>query len=283
MTVLRGHALPTGVRGADRFLDHTYVTCSGGHAWPCWGSCQDGEIVTSGTASSAQAHEISQPNSQAGIRFLVTGVCHQTANRILWPAGVTVNNIRNYGLTVFVYGHYGRDAVEWIQRQNDCADVSGEISTCDGTASPGERTSSSPWDAFLSVIQGLYETFAQRREGTSFDELGPDPEFMGALWAAQVRYVLGADYPENRIQRMQGIQDRHLAREADTRPFALLDEYEGEEVALRVNAGINDTMRQLAEELEPWEYGALFHAAPGREIGLAVPEMAARAYAPPVR
>jgi hypothetical protein len=214
----------------------------------------------------------------------VTGVCHQTANRILWPAGVTVKDIRNYGITLFIYGHYGRNAEEWIQRQNDCANVTGEIPTCDGAESPGERASSEAWDAFLSFIQGLYERFGGGnggRDGESTEDLGPDPNLMGALWAAQVQYVLGADYPEDRIQLMQDIQARHLEREVDISLFALLDEHAGEEFAHRANAEINHSMRQLAEVLEPWEYGALFHAVPGREVVLVVPDIAARVYAPP--
>jgi len=51
---------------------------------------------------------LSQPLSQAGIRYAVTGVCHQTSNRILHPAGaITVNGCRGYAWSVSLFGHYG--------------------------------------------------------------------------------------------------------------------------------------------------------------------------------
>jgi hypothetical protein len=88
--------------------DHTYVVSSCGLRWPCWGRSAGGGTVSSGTGSSIIADCLSQPNSEAGLRYGVTGVCHQTANRILHPAGqITVASCRGYGLSTFTYGVYG--------------------------------------------------------------------------------------------------------------------------------------------------------------------------------
>jgi len=91
--------------------DHTYVTSSCGYAWGCWGRFSGGISLGSGTGSSFVAECLSQPNSEAGIRYLRTGVCHQTANRILHPAApLTVSNARGYPVSVALFGVYGLGA-----------------------------------------------------------------------------------------------------------------------------------------------------------------------------
>lgn len=88
--------------------DHTYAISSCGLNWGCWGRSSGGISIGSGIGSSIIADCLSQPNSQAGIRYGVTGVCHQTANRILHPAGpLTVATARGYPISVAVYGAYG--------------------------------------------------------------------------------------------------------------------------------------------------------------------------------
>ena len=89
--------------------DHTYVDSSDGHVWPCWGRSVGGREICVATGNTAQADCLSQPNSEAGIVYLGTGVCHQTANRILHPAGLYVSDARGYRFSVFTFGTHGRD------------------------------------------------------------------------------------------------------------------------------------------------------------------------------
>jgi hypothetical protein len=63
--------------------------------------------ICSGIGDSSIADCLSQPNSHAGIRYLITGVCHQTANRILHPAGFTVAGTQGYLVSHLAYGTYG--------------------------------------------------------------------------------------------------------------------------------------------------------------------------------
>jgi hypothetical protein len=85
---LQGWVLPLG--GAAPYGEHTYVTSDCGFVWRCWGRSTGGSPLAAATGNSIVADCLSQPNSQAGIRYGFTGVCHQTANRILHPAGITV-------------------------------------------------------------------------------------------------------------------------------------------------------------------------------------------------
>ena len=89
--------------------EHTYVESSHGDVWPCWGRSGGGRQICNGTGNTAQVDCLSQPNSEAGIDYGVTGVCHQTANRILYPSGQTVSGASGYRGSFFAWGAYGRD------------------------------------------------------------------------------------------------------------------------------------------------------------------------------
>lgn len=103
--VLEGWAVPA--QWAP-LVDHTYATSSCSLRWGCWGRSAGGRPVGRGTGSSIVADCLSQPNSQAGIVYGRTGVCHQTANRILHPASVTVAGCNGYAVSAFRFGAYGK-------------------------------------------------------------------------------------------------------------------------------------------------------------------------------
>lgn len=102
-------AYPTDV--APNLADHTYVECgAGAKAWGCWGGKTGGHPLGSGDGSTLRADAIAEPDERAGITcYAINGVCHQAANRILLAAGgITVIGARGYGLSVALFGVYGR-------------------------------------------------------------------------------------------------------------------------------------------------------------------------------
>lgn len=102
---LTGHS----IKMVGLAADHTYVTSSEGHVWSCFGRGHGGKQICSGIGNIDQADCLSKPDSKAGIVYAVTGVCHQAANRILYPSGKTVSAARGYRWSVFAYGTYGKD------------------------------------------------------------------------------------------------------------------------------------------------------------------------------
>ena len=92
MATLTGYAVKISWLGAD----HTYVRSSVGNKWGCWGRDSGGKAICSGSGSASVANCISQPWSTAGLVYGVTGVCHQTANRILYPARAIVSKASGY-------------------------------------------------------------------------------------------------------------------------------------------------------------------------------------------
>jgi hypothetical protein len=89
------------------FFDHTYVVSSCGLRWRSRGRSNGGARLRSRTGSSAIADCLARPNGLAGIRYGRTGVCHQIANRILHPAGITVVGCGGYLVSVFRFGEHG--------------------------------------------------------------------------------------------------------------------------------------------------------------------------------
>ncbi|MGB9928515.1 MAG: hypothetical protein ACPK85_08935 [Methanosarcina sp.] len=121
-SLLIGYKISTGMLGTD----HTYVTSDKpSHAWPCWGRESGGKEICRGYGKFQVANCISQAlplmkPGTAGIIYGVTGVCHQTANRILYPAGVTVSKAGGYWLSTVVYGIYGTTSLEFFTRLAIC-------------------------------------------------------------------------------------------------------------------------------------------------------------------
>lgn len=125
MATLFGHAVQiTGLT-----WDHTYVTSSDNYRWNCWGRSDGGRILCQGEGDSAVANCLAQhqpPDGNlleecAGLEhYLIDGVCHQAANRILFPAGRIVDQAGGYSISSFLFGTYGRSAQEWITRKQRC-------------------------------------------------------------------------------------------------------------------------------------------------------------------
>ncbi|WP_265211976.1 hypothetical protein [Herbaspirillum lusitanum] len=108
------------------FADHTYVECgTGAKAWSCWGGKSGGTAFNQGIGSTKRANAIAKPNERAGITtYLIDGVCHQAANRILFPSGIQVAGARGYGLSLQLFGIYGRSTFDFHPH------VSGDLVAC---------------------------------------------------------------------------------------------------------------------------------------------------------
>lgn len=111
---LEAYAIPLAL--PDQW-DHTYVLCpSMQFTWPCWGRSHGGNLLCSAPGSCITANCIAGPDGHAGIKYAITGVCHQTANRILYPAGITVRNAGGYVVSMTLYGTYGADSDDFFGR-----------------------------------------------------------------------------------------------------------------------------------------------------------------------
>ncbi|WP_272513968.1 hypothetical protein [Bacillus cereus] len=114
MAKISGYAIGVGITAAD----HTYVKSNDGCTWPCFGRSTCGHEICSGSGDSQKCNELAGPDSHAEIKYSITGVCHQAANRILIPTGQTVKEAGYYSLSTSVYGIYGTDANEFFDKHH---------------------------------------------------------------------------------------------------------------------------------------------------------------------
>jgi hypothetical protein len=95
--------------------EHTYVVSDEGHRWPCFGSADSGRQICTGNGDLALVRCLARSDGRAGISYGWTGICHQTANRLLWPAGILVSQAEAYKFSSTLFGHHGLG--RWRERE----------------------------------------------------------------------------------------------------------------------------------------------------------------------
>jgi len=266
--------------------DHTYVKCGTGvRAWACWGGKTGGNPLRSGSGSTNQANAIAEPNEHAGITcYLINGVCHQAANRILFAAGIFVTGAKGYGLSVAIYGPYGRPRGLFGTCKapfNRHPGMSGDLPEC---VAPALRAPTAP------AGQSTEEQRYFGRVSAAYDQVGPEGlqsriggggdlvDFMVNLFDHKIEYNLGARVDEGRRGKL-----RDLRASSERSRIAIESEFEKKNIAGRnfVEQSERETIsfqRAAAEVLYADEYTALFDVPYAQSIVLADPDIVAIAY-----
>jgi hypothetical protein len=263
--------------------DHTYVECgTGGKAWSCWGGKSGGTALRRSTASTKRANAIARPNERAGIRcYLINGVCHQAANRILLPARITVRGARGYDVSEALFGTYGRPrgALGTCRAPFDQhAGVTGDLPACAedmATAATAERRAERK---YLRGVLALYRKAAARlRSARGLN--GPDLErFLIELFMHKVRFSLGARLDRALVRKLRDI------RASTERSRMTLEEwFARKELAASAFVAAFNTETILFQEavagvLKADQYQALFGLRRGETVILADPRIVRRAY-----
>lgn len=280
MATLRGHAIPT----LFGLADHTYVTCLGGYAWPCWGRSAGGRVISTGTGSSAQANCISLPASTAGLVYGVTGVCHQTANRILWPAGITVRRAKGYWASFLAYGTYGTDVPAWLIRIGVCSTSSGEIPQCGVRARAAPREKEVPPDAkdraLVRDIKALYlrGVTPQEHKRRQMIKGAADLKTLASETRLVMQHRLGKSVRAAKVKDIQTIQSELFATKEEIVQHLHEGGIGGEELALKINTAVNKSLKDCLKALGRDDYAQLIELEPGEVINVVDPKIAAKAY-----
>jgi hypothetical protein len=189
-----------------KLADHTYVECgTGARGWSCWGGKTGGTEFHRGIGSTAQANAIAEPDERAGITcYLINGVCHQAANRILLPAGILVVGARGYEVSEALYGPYGRPRgfLGFCNAPFDKHEqVTGDLSECEEPESY-EETLSDPKDIqYIERVTSLYsqQSVEMLAEGPDLDpkQLQTEIEvFQSALFSLMMDFRLGPEFAD---------------------------------------------------------------------------------------
>jgi hypothetical protein len=261
--------------------DHTYVKCGpGGKAWSCWGGKTGGTELNRGAGFTKRADAIAEKDERAGITcYLINGVCHQAANRILLPAQITVRNARGYSLSEAIFGTYGRLGV-WPCRSifDQHPDMSGDLPECAESSktpltaslkaiSPVERKRE------LKYLQGVLEIYGgptgQAARMTRALKPADIENLHVKLFLHMAEYKLQSDFSKAVAGKLRTVR-------ADTERFRLKMEerYSNDEMTIKdFISGFNketiDFQDKLANTLKPTHYEKLFDLKPGDTIILA--------------
>jgi hypothetical protein len=265
-TTLRGFKIPVGIGKAD----HTYVTSdSPKKAWGCWGRSAGGTQICDGQGDFQVADCISQPSSHAGIIYGITGVCHQTANRILYPAGVTVHQAGWYSASTALYGTYGLNQAEWLKRRQRCGIMGARrfrSLMCGGDDAQKEA----------AVLLGL-ESEVDRRSRLSALAVEDESILQHEMRLRVLQNLQEKATPE----RIDGVLKAHTTLSRNVRSVhESLNQgtMDGKQMAEGINQRLRDFLVETKKELGDDAYRQLFNTDE-TQIELVDPEIAAQAHA----
>lgn len=261
--------------------DHTYVECGAGRAWGCWGGKTGGDFLTSGTGSTKRADMIADLDGKAGIiRYLIDGVCHQAANRVLAPAGILVSEARGYRLSLAIFGTYGRSSFNMHANVTgdhvDCTAMAPAMAPKDGGAvgSPAHRMSVS--DRALVRSNKAYEARYQFVAINSLESLNLNVQ----RYMRDVDILLGGELSHTSLAGLKNAKSNMEVRlqEMDA---ALVSGYARPTEFVSKFDRLSDEFQDAAgNALSKREYEDLFKADRDERIRLTDPEAVDRAFGP---
>jgi hypothetical protein len=269
--------------------DHTYVKCgNGGKAWKCWGGKTGGTPLNSGSGSTNQADKIAGPHEHGGIDcYLVNGVCHQSANRILFPAGIFVRGARGYGLSVSIYGPYGRPGGPRCPGTFDRhIGVTGDLSECLGAAPSGPTatgvttTGATPPPGERRYFERIQAAYSEIAPLAFQGPARPDDlvQFMARLFDYKIEFNLGDRLDQQRLGTLREIRVSAERSRIELENAFGAGRMKASEFVAESDRQAISFQQNAAGVLQPDEYQALFDLKYGEYVALADPEIVARAY-----
>jgi len=196
-----------------KLADHTYVECgTGKKAWKCWGGKEGGMVLREAPASTKRADMIAQPDEKAGIAcYLINGVCHQAANRILLPARITVRGARGYSVSEALFGPYGRIGFWPCKSPFEKYDtITGDLSPCISekmVASIEKQTAEEKSE--LKYIQKTLEIYSKSEKQIMTKSLSPEDvrNVHLELFMNMVDYKLGTELESKQLSDLREVRN----------------------------------------------------------------------------
>jgi hypothetical protein len=280
--------------------DHTYVECgTGAWGWSCWGGKTGGAELRRGSGSTLRADQIAGADERGGITcYLINGVCHQAANRILLPAAITVRGARGYEVSEALFGTYGRPGgVFGLCRApfDQHTGTTGDLPACAGPMPAAAkrrrgrrarrvRSSAAPTGEpqYLRGVLALYRKarapFASAATSKRFAAGRDLEEFHLALFMHQVDFKLGSKVDRTLDRRLRSIR-----RSAERSRLKLEEWFANHHISAAefVDEFDKETavfQHAAAGAMTSSQYRRLFDLAPGTTITLADPRIVKRAF-----
>jgi hypothetical protein len=279
--VLVAKAYPT--RLALGLADHTYVECgTGARGWSCFGGKQGGRVLRSRAASTRQADAIATADEHSGLKcYLINGVCHQAANRILYAAGFTVEGARGYGVSQAMFGVYGRVGIfpcsSPFERHEG---VSGDLPACAGfDVAHDDRPLPSDDQADAAYIESVVRIYDRHAELFRPGDAQPRAAvkaFHLELFANMVEFKVGNRVDDGLRDRLLAVRGRIEDGLLDVDRRHAQERLDGADLAAEVDALALALQAGVAAETSDDQYQALFGLEKGEVVRVADPDIVAR-------
>ncbi len=276
--------------------DHTYVKCgTGGKAWSCWGGKTGGAVLRQGVGSTNQANAIAEPNERARIScYLINGVCHQAANRILFAAGITVRAARGYDVSEALFGTYGRPRGPFgtcPSPFNQHTGVTGDLAQCVDTSIAKAPKGGRKTVAARSLrarrdeqknIRGVLAIYRQAEPLTKASVrrlAGPDLEgFHLKLFMHKVEYSLRSGLDKSLSRKLQDVRLSAERSRMKIEDWFSHREMKASEFVKAFNKETILFQEAAAGVLKAKQYQALFGLEPGDTVILADPRIVKKVF-----
>lgn len=276
--------------------DHTYVRCgTGGEAWSCWGGKTGGTELRRGMGSTRRADAIAERNERAGINcYLINGVCHQAANRILFPAGITVRGARGYDVSESLFGTYGRPRGPLGTCRspfNQHPGITGDLAVCaEAPVTKGAKAVRKKGLArslaehkmeqkYIRGVLAIYGKAAQLVRASPKGLVGHDLEgFHLKLFMHKAQYNLGSKLDKSLSRKLQDIRLSAERSRMKIEEWFSNGEMKASEFVQAFNKETVLFQEAAAGALKPDRYKALFGLKPGDTVILADPRIVKRVF-----
>lgn len=262
--------------------DHTYVECgSGAKAWGCWGGKLGGDAFNTGRGSTKRADVIARPDERAGIAtYLVNGVCHQAANRVLLPAKIQVSSARGYFLSRSIFGAYGKPSTF-----DHHANVHGDLAECLANLSESVVLSRIPAQKMTAQDRALLKNITRSHDHFQDSRRSADPLTVFDWMKSNVRMFereITLQF-RGRLDRktMAGLKEAKLDVEVDHYRMSsvfLRLQSNATNLVLEFNAMTNRFQDLCADTLNKDDYKIMFGTAPDERLVLADPSAVDEAF-----
>ncbi len=258
---ITAYGLYAVIKALDGKADHTYVVGTDqktGHklVWNCGGAYEGGRELTHGEADglicdciSLRKEDIKLAGGMAGIRYGIDGVCHQAANRIMYPAGLVVDKANGWKLSSKIYGRLGLSAID----------------------GKGKAL----WDKILNRCMGV--TSETPKEFTTSEIFDPTQEHLLEL-EYDIHEHSGHELSENQsndiLSEYKALQESQLRLSSDIKEGKTT----GVSFAMDLNNSISNYISNISKITRPTVSEAVFEIESGKPIYLVNPDIAEQIY-----
>ncbi|HEX8989146.1 MAG TPA: hypothetical protein VF816_14405 [Rhodocyclaceae bacterium] len=258
--------------------DHTYVQCgNGGRAWGCWGGKTGGTAFNTGSGSTRRADAIAGSNERAGVTcYLINGVCHTAANRILFPAGILVSGARGFALSSSLFGIYGKTGIKWLPCYapfNQQAGVTGDLPAC-AEAAPKTKSKAKAATAKSQALGKHLQLVRQAYAKLDPEKVSPldSMQFQMKLFDQEVRFRLGESVSAKVATGM-----RHAKESVELRHHHMAEAFHNEDMSAAefvkaFNAMTLKFQNDIANAASATQYKKFLELDRDEKVILALPE-----------